>query len=123
MAGTRRVTVRATPEMMGRAVLAVDWGKVDGTRDADIARQIVEDPETAPVLSDDAHAAVRVKMVRHRLGLTQAGFAARFRVPLGTVRDWEQGRRRPDAPALALLLVIDREPEAAMRALAAERAV
>jgi hypothetical protein len=45
--------------------------------------------------------------------------AARFRIPLGTVRDWEQGRREPDAAALAYLRVTEREPEAVERALAA----
>ena len=52
------------------------------------------------------------------LGMTQAKFAAAFAVPLGTLRDWEQHRKQPDAPARALLRVIEREPEAARRALA-----
>jgi len=41
-----------------------------------------------------------------------------FGLPLGTLRDWEQGRKQPDAPARALLRIIEREPEAARRALA-----
>jgi putative transcriptional regulator len=57
--------------------------------------------------------------MRRRLAITQEEFARRFRIPLGTLRDWEQGRRRPDAPALALLRIIERDPEAAARALAA----
>ena len=122
MAGKRFVTVQMTPELMARAVSAVDWAKIDATGDAEIAAQIAGDPDTAPLLSDEAHAASQVKLLRRRLGLTQAGFAARFRVPLGTLRDWEQGRRQPDAPALALLRVIEREPEAAMRALGVGRA-
>ena len=52
-----------------------------------------------------------VKALRVRLGMTQEQFASTYCLPLGTVRDWEQGRTRPDAPALALLAVIDREPE------------
>ena len=122
MAGKRFVTVQMTPELMARAVSAVDWAKIDATGDAEIAAQIADDPDTAPLLSVVAHAASQVKLLRRRLGLTQAGFAARFRVPLGTLRDWEQGRRQPDAPALALLRVIEREPEAAMRALGVGRA-
>ena len=49
--------------------------------------------------------------------MTQEQFARTYRLPLGTVRDWEQGRTRPDALALASLAVIEREPEAARRAL------
>ena len=58
-----------------------------------------------------------MRRLRRSLGMTQAAFAATFGLPLGTVRDWEQGRKRPDAPARALLRVIEREPEAAKRAL------
>jgi putative transcriptional regulator len=63
----------------------------------------------------------QVKMIRRALGLSQEEFAARFRLPLGTLRDWEQGRKTPDAAARALLLVIARAPEAAQRALAEGR--
>jgi putative transcriptional regulator len=58
-----------------------------------------------------------VRTVRKRLGLSQVEFAARFHVPVGTLRDWEQNRRQPDAPALAYLRVIAREPDMVARAL------
>jgi putative transcriptional regulator len=58
-----------------------------------------------------------VKGLRTRLGMTQEQFALTYHLPLGTVRDWEQGRTRPDAPALAFLAVIEREPEVVRRAL------
>jgi putative transcriptional regulator len=45
------------------------------------------------------------------LGLTQEEFAERYRIPVGTLRDWEQRRKRPDAPARAYLEVISRDPE------------
>ena len=61
---------------------------------------------------------VDVRGVRARLGLSQSGFAAMFRVSVATVRNWEQGRRRPEGPARVLLTVIDREPDAVRRALA-----
>lgn len=51
--------------------------------------------------------------------MSQAALAAMFGVSVWTLRNWEQGRRRPDGPARALLRVIDREPEAARRALEA----
>ncbi|MCX7381048.1 MAG: helix-turn-helix domain-containing protein [Alphaproteobacteria bacterium] len=122
MAGKRRVVVEMTPAMVEQTIAGIDWAKVDATDDADIAAQIAADPDTAPVLSDVEHIASQVKLVRHRLSLTQAEFARRFQVSLGTVRDWEQGRRQPDGPAQVLLWVIDREPEAVLRALASRHA-
>ncbi len=67
------------------------------------------------VVYDPGH--VDVTALRRRLGLTQEHFAARYGFKLATVRDWEQGRRRPGGPARVLLSVIDREPEAVERAL------
>ena len=52
------------------------------------------------------------KIIRRALDLTQEEFAARFHIPLGTLRDWEQGRARPDAPTRVLLAVIAKHPEA-----------
>jgi len=53
-----------------------------------------------------------VKKLRERLGLTQEDFAATYRIPVGTLRDWEQARKFPDATARAYLTVIARNPEA-----------
>lgn len=61
----------------------------------------------------------RVKALRERMGLTQREFAAAFHLPLTTLRDWEQRRTTPDAPARALL-AIERDPKK-MTALLAER--
>jgi putative transcriptional regulator len=57
------------------------------------------------------------RTLRWRLKYTQEEFASRFAIPLGTLRDWEQGRSEPDAPAKAYLKVISAEPEAVARAL------
>ncbi|MSP68429.1 MAG: helix-turn-helix domain-containing protein [Alphaproteobacteria bacterium] len=51
-----------------------------------------------------------VKAIRHHLRMSQQAFAAAFRIPLSTLKNWEQGRRRPDAPAAAYLHVIARRP-------------
>jgi putative transcriptional regulator len=59
----------------------------------------------------------RVKTLRRALALTQEEFAVRFHIPLGTLRDWEQGRSEPDQPARAYLTVIARDPEGVQRAL------
>ena len=53
----------------------------------------------------------RVKTLRRALGLTQEEFAARYRIPLGTLRDWEQGRTEPDLTAQAYIIVIAHDPE------------
>jgi putative transcriptional regulator len=62
---------------------------------------------------------IDVKAIRRRLQMSQAAFAAHFAVELRTVQNWEQGQRRPEGPARVLLQVIDREPEAVLRALQA----
>jgi putative transcriptional regulator len=51
--------------------------------------------------------------------LTQVEFAAKFGISLGTLRHWERGDRQPRGPALILLHVVDKEPRAVLRALAA----
>ena len=60
---------------------------------------------------------VDVTELRKRLGLSQGRFAATFGFSVKTVRNWEQGVRRPEGPARILLQVIEREPEAVLRAL------
>ena len=60
-----------------------------------------------------------MQSLRKQLGLTQAQFSARFGIPPGTLRDWEQGRRVPEGPARVLLKVIENDPKAVERALAA----
>lgn len=55
---------------------------------------------------------VDVRKVRTKMGLSQAQFATRFGFPPATLRNWEQGRSRPDAPTRVLLAVIAKHPEA-----------
>jgi putative transcriptional regulator len=62
-------------------------------------------------------AAIDVAQLRHSLGLTQMEFAAKFCISLGTLRHWERGDRSPHGPALALLHVVAKEPQAVLRAL------
>ncbi len=104
-----------------------DWSTFDATTEEDIGRQIAEDPDTAPEMTDADLARARlvlppatvdVKAIRTRLGLSQAAFAARFGFQTRTVQEWEQGRRRPERPARILLKIIEREPEVVQRVLA-----
>jgi len=80
------------------------------------------DPDARP-FTDEERAKVkrvpRIKTLRRALRLTQEEFAARYKIPLGTLRDWEQGRSEPDQPARAYLHVIAHDPEGVRRALQA----
>jgi len=59
----------------------------------------------------------QARIIRRALGLSQEEFAARFHLPLGALRDWEQGRKDPDAGARAFLCVIGHNPAAVTEAL------
>ena len=59
----------------------------------------------------------QAKIIRRALELTQEEFAARYHIPLGTLRDWEQGRAEPDQPTQAYLTLIARDPDHVNRLL------
>jgi putative transcriptional regulator len=104
-------------EMAAEALKRVDWAVQDALTDADIAAQVAADADAAPLLTAaEAVAAVAIT-TRKRLGLSQAAFAARYGIPVGTLRDWEQGRKLPDATALTYLRVIARAPDMVASAL------
>ncbi|MBX7104917.1 MAG: helix-turn-helix domain-containing protein [Gemmataceae bacterium] len=65
-----------------------------------------------------AHRSIDVRSVRRKLGKSQAAFARMIGVSVATLQNWEQGRRRPDGPAQALLKVAAKNPEAVAAALA-----
>jgi putative transcriptional regulator len=116
--------VKITKAMAAKAKAEIDWARVDATTDEDIAAQVAGDPDAAPLLSDDeierALFADRVRAIRAALHLSQSAFAERFRIPAASLRDWEQGRRLPDAATQAYLTVIERNPGAVETALAGE---
>lgn len=60
-----------------------------------------------------------IKKLRSDTGLSQSKFAALMRVPVGTLQNWEQGRREPEGPAKALLHAIKKDPDHVLKALAA----
>jgi putative transcriptional regulator len=97
-----------------------DWKRFDATTDAQRHAAALSDPDAQPVTPDNEKRMKRtpqVRVIRRALGLNQEGFAARFHIPLGTLRDWEQSRKEPDAAARAYLVVIARNPEAVSDAL------
>ncbi len=96
---------KLSAEMTDKALSQVDWAKLDAMDDAAIERQIAADPDVAPETLP-----VDVRAIRASTGLSQGKFAARFRIAVGTLRDWEQGRKQPDSAARAYLRVIARHP-------------
>ena len=106
------MTRKITPEMTKAALAKTDWAAVDATTDDEIERQIAVDPDVAPEILP-----VDVKAIRAATGLSQGKFAARFRIPVGTLRDWEQGRKQPDTTARAYLRVIARNPDMVAQSL------
>jgi DNA-binding transcriptional regulator YiaG/predicted nucleotidyltransferase len=84
----------------------IDKRRLDGTTEHDITVQQHADDMEA--MQDTARFARRV---RRRLGLTQLEFSQRIDVSLDTIRNWEQGKRRPTGAAKALLKVLDKAPE------------
>ncbi len=88
--------------------------------DAEVEAAAKSDPENRPLTDGDLAAArriPRVRTLRRALGLTQDEFSLRYHIPLGTLRDWEQGRSEPDQPARAYLRVIASDPKAVEKAL------
>jgi putative transcriptional regulator len=78
------------------------------------------DPDARPMTAEELRTAKRVprvKTLRRALGFTQEEFAVRYQIPLGTLRDWEQGRTEPDQPTRAYLKVIAKDPERVHRLL------
>lgn len=99
----------------------IDLAKIDATTEDDIRRHMIEDgydPDEA-VREEDI---VSPAIIRKRLGMSQRRFADAIHVPVATLQNWEQGRTLMDPSARALMTILAREPEAALRALGRQRA-
>jgi len=97
-----------------------DWSRLDAMTDAEVHAAALADPNAQPLPEAALARTQRVpqaRTLRRALGLTQEEFAARYQIPLGTLRDWEQGRAEPDQPARAYLKAIAGNPEAVQQAL------
>ena len=97
------------------------WARLRGKTNDEVLSEARADPTALPVEDRRLGPVGRValaKRIRWALRMSQIEFAKTFRIPLGTLRDWEQHRRDPDQAAQAYLEVIAREPEAVRRALA-----
>ena len=100
------------------------WARLRAKRSDQVLAEARADSTALPVEDRKPGSLGRVgrvalaKRIRWALHMSQIEFAKTFRIPLGTLRDWEQHRRDPDQAAQAYLEVIAREPEAVRRALA-----
>lgn len=102
-----------------------DWSRFDAMSKAQRHAAATHDADATPLTPADFKRMKRtpqVKLIRRALGLTQEEFAGRFHIPLGTLRDWEQGAAVPDQSARAYLTVIARDPGAVRKALASVHA-
>jgi putative transcriptional regulator len=137
-------TVKVSKADSDAYIETIDWAKIDAMTDEDIARQVADNPDAAPLMVEGADLSKRrrvrgrpradakdvgvgeeasagtldVAALRRRLAMTQAEFARAYRFSVAAVRDIEQGRRVPSGPAAALLEVIAKDPEFVRRALA-----
>jgi putative transcriptional regulator len=97
-----------------------DWSAFDAMPAVDRNAAALRDPDAQPITPENEAQMRRtpqVRVIRRALKLSQEDFSARFNIPIGTLRDWEQGRKEPDAAARAYLEVIGRNPSAVMEAL------
>ena len=97
-----------------------DWSRVDAMTDEERHAAAMADPDARPMTDAEwarARRVPRVSIIRRAFRLSQEEFAAQFHIPVGTLRDWEQGRKEPDAAAKAYLRVIASEPETVRKAL------
>jgi putative transcriptional regulator len=110
--------VRVLPD--GSEEVLPDAGPLPQHSDAEIESAALSDPDNPPRTPEREKKLRRIPQVsvmRKALGLTQEEFSARFHIPLGTLRDWEQGKSEPDTCARAYLRVIARNPKAVTEAL------
>jgi putative transcriptional regulator len=97
-----------------------DWSRFDALTEEEVRAAALADPDAQPLTEERLARMKRIPRaltLRRALGLTQEEFAARYHIPLGTLRDWEQGHAEPDQPARAYLHVIAHDPDGVRRAL------
>jgi putative transcriptional regulator len=109
-----RKTAKRTPR--------IDFSRADAMPARQRRAAAMADRDNRPMTDAEWAAAPRVpqvSVIRRAPRLSQEDFAGAFHIPLGTLRDWEQGRKEPDAAARAYLRVIARAPDTVRQALIA----
>jgi putative transcriptional regulator len=113
--------VRKTLKEIKASKPDVDWAKFDATTEEDIRRHMIEDGED-PDAEYTLETSFSPHVIRKRLNMTQEQFAEALGIPVATLRNWEQGRNAIDPAARSLLILVARDPEGTLAALAAARA-
>ena len=111
------VVRRTLEEIQAQPDDDVDWAKVNTTTEDDIRRQMIDDGED-PDAELRAEDVISPQFIRKRLGMTQEAFAKALRIPLATLRNWEQNRVSLDPVVRSLLRIVARDPKRALQALA-----
>lgn len=97
-----------------------DWSRFDAMTEEEVHAAALRDPDAQPWTPEElakVRLVPRTKTLRRALGLSAEEFAARYRIPVETLSDWEQGRSTPDQAARAYLTVIAHDPDGVRRAL------
>lgn len=103
------------------AFSAVELRTLKAKKNADILKAAKSDPDARPLNARQLltiAVAQRIRMLRAKLDATQAEFAKTYRIPLGTLRDLEQGRTEGDAVMTAYVTLIEADPKGVARTLA-----
>ena len=96
--------------------------RLEAMTDEEITRAAESDPDNPPLTDEEMTRGVfarDVRLARKRTGLSQEAFAAALGLSVATLRNWEQGRFNPDPAARALLKIVSKDPEYALKILAA----
>ena len=115
------LTMQVIPDGTRRPIEdKTDWARLNALTEEEIEAAAVADSDNPPLTETELKKLRRVpnpKEIRKRLKMTQQQFAAQFELPLGTLRDWEQGTREPDSAAKSYLRVIAKNSQAVIQAL------
>jgi putative transcriptional regulator len=111
--------VHRTLEQIRHMKPKTDRKKINRTTDADIRRHMTEDGQGPEYDLASFGPVIPPQILRKHLGMTQSKFAKALRIPLATLRNWEQGRVLPDPAARSLLTIVAKNPKVALKALAA----
>ncbi len=101
-------------------VSRTDWQRLAAMTEEEIEANALADEDNPPLTAEELARMRPVpnpRNIRIRLHMTQEQFSNQFHLPLGTVRDWEQGKKTPDSAARTLLRVIAHNPKAVIEAL------
>lgn len=111
--------VHRTLERIRKMKPKLNRTKIDLATEADIRRHMIEDGQDPASDLSGFTPVIPPQMLRKQLGMTQPEFANALRIPLSTLRNWEQGRVLPDPAARSLLTIVAKHPKVALKDLAA----